>query len=158
MRRPLRRRASPPEGVILLRDVAYLPADRKEKLDLYLPAQRDAQLRSPAVVIIHGGGWTGGDKAQGREFRIATTLVQAGYICASVEYMKAGNDRWPTNLKDCKNAVRFLRANAAKYQVDEKNIGVLGGSAGGHLALMVAYTPVFQNFPRKRRTRGCPTR
>lgn len=130
----------PPDGVTIERDVTYLPADRKEKLDLYLPAKRDAKLRLPAVVIIHGGGWTGGDKAQAREFKIGTTLALAGYVCASVEYKKDGNDRWPTNLKDCKNAVRFLRANAAKYQVDERNVGVLGGSAGGHLALLVAYT------------------
>lgn len=130
-----------PEGVLIERDVAYLPAERKEKLDLYLPANRPAGKTAPAVVIIHGGGWTGGDKAQAREFKIGTTLAMAGYVCASVEYKKDGNDRWPTNLKDCKNAVRFLRANAVKYQVDAKNIGVLGGSAGGHLALMVAYTP-----------------
>ena len=130
-----------PDGVKVERDVAYLPAERKERIDLYLPNKRDAELRSPAVVIIHGGGWTGGDKGQAREFKIGTTLALAGYVCASVEYKKDGNDRWPTNLKDCKNAVRFLRANAAKYQVDENNIGVLGGSAGGHLALMVAYTP-----------------
>lgn len=128
------------EGVAIERDVTYLAVDRKEKLDLYLPTKRDGKVRSPAVVIIHGGGWTGGDKAQAREFKIGTTLALAGYVCASVEYKKDGNDRWPTNLKDCKNAVRFLRANAGKYQVDEKNIGVLGGSAGGHLALMVAYT------------------
>jgi acetyl esterase/lipase len=129
-----------PAGMTIERDVTYLPVDRKEKLDLYLPAKRDAKLLSPAVVIIHGGGWAGGDKAQTREFKIGTTLALAGYVCVSVEYKKDGNDRWPTNLKDCKNAVRFLRANAGKYGVDEKNIGVLGGSAGGHLALLVAYT------------------
>ena len=129
-----------PKGVRIERDVTYLPSDRNEKLDLYLPTKRDAKLRSPAVVIIHGGGWIGGDKAQDREFEIGTTLALAGYVCASVEYKKDGNDRWPTNLKDCKNAVRFLRANAATFQVDDTNIGVIGGSAGGHLALMVAYT------------------
>lgn len=130
----------PPEGVIIERDVAYLPAGREEKLDLYLPANRPAQARSPAVVIIHGGGWTGGDKAAAREFNLGTTLAKAGYVCASVEYLKEGPNRWPTNLHDCKNAVRFLRHSAEKYQVDAGHIGVIGGSAGGHLALMVAYT------------------
>ena len=130
----------PPDGVTIERDVAYLSPERTEKLDLYLPTKRAAALRSPAVVIIHGGGWTGGNKAQAREFEIGTTLALAGYVAASVEYKKDGKDRWPTNLKDCKNAVRFLRANTAKFQVDVDNIGVIGGSAGGHLALMVAYT------------------
>jgi len=130
-----------PEGTVIEREVAYLPAGRKEKLDLYLPADRSKSVRSPAVVIIHGGGWSGGDKASGREFNLGTTLAKAGYVCASVEYLKEGSGRWPTNLHDCKNAVRFLRANADRYQVDAAHIGVIGGSAGGHLALMVAYTP-----------------
>jgi acetyl esterase/lipase len=129
-----------PDGVRTERDVTFLEPERAEKLDLYIPADRQFGVLSPAVVIIHGGGWTGGNKAQVREFRIGTTLAKAGYVCASVEYKKEGVDRWPTNLKDSKNAVRFLRANSAKYQVDADNIGVLGGSAGGHLALMVAYT------------------
>jgi acetyl esterase/lipase len=129
-----------PEGVVIERDVAYLPPGRKEKLDLYLPAGRPKDVKSPAVVIIHGGGWSGGDKAANREFNIGTTLAKAGYVCASVEYLKEGAGRWPTNLHDCKNAVKFLRANADRYQVDGDHLGVIGGSAGGHLALMVAYT------------------
>ena len=129
-----------PDGVVIERDVTYLAPGRKEKLDLYLPASRPKATRSPAVVIIHGGGWSGGDKASGREFNIGTTLAKAGYVCASVEYFKGAVGRWPTNLYDCKNAVRFLRAHADRYQVDVDHVGVIGGSAGGHLALMVAYT------------------
>ena len=129
-----------PPGVVIEQDVSYLAPDRKEKLDLYFPAQRDASIRSPAIVIIHGGGWIGGDKASGREFNIGTTLAAAGYVCASINYKLDGDDRWPTNLFDCKNAVRFLRGNAEKFHIDPENIGVIGGSAGGHLALMVAYS------------------
>jgi acetyl esterase/lipase len=129
-----------PPGVVIEQDVAYLAPQRKERLDLYLPANRDASVRSPAIVIIHGGGWTGGDKAADREFNIGTTLAAAGYVCASINYKLDGDDRWPTNLFDCKNAVRFLRACASEYQIDPDRIGVIGGSAGGHLALMVAYT------------------
>jgi len=129
-----------PEGVVIERNVGYLSADREETLDLYLPANRPPGVRSPAVVIIHGGGWTGGDKAAGREFNIGTTLAKAGYVCASVNYSLAADNRWPTDLYDCKNAVRFLRANSWRYHVDGEHIGVIGGSAGGHLSLMVAYT------------------
>lgn len=127
-------------GVRIERDLPYLEAGRKERLDLYLPAVGAQNARSPGIVIIHGGGWTGGDKGAAREINIGTTLAGAGYVCASVNYRLDKAGRWPTNLQDCKNAVRFLRKNAELYHVDPENIGVIGGSAGGHLALMVAYT------------------
>lgn len=129
-----------PDGVIIEKDVAYLAPGRKETLDLYLPANRPAGVRSPAVVVIHGGGWTGGDKGAAREFNIGTNLAKAGYVAASVNYWLGADRRWPTNLLDCKNGVRFLRRFADKYHVDPDRIAVMGGSAGGHLALMVAYT------------------
>lgn len=129
-----------PEGVTIRQDVSYLAPDRDEKLDLYLPSNRDKSTRSPAVLIIHGGGWVNGDKAAGREFNIGTTLALHGYVAASVNYWMHGKDRWPTNLHDCKNAVRYLRKHADELQIDPDRIGVIGGSAGGHLALMVAYT------------------
>jgi acetyl esterase/lipase len=139
---PTTRTAFPPAppGVEIRRDVSYLPPERSEKLDLYLPADRETTVRSPAVVIIHGGGWVGGDKSAAREFNIGTTLAGAGYVCASVNYVLDESKRWPGNLLDCKNAVRFLRTHADRYRIDPARIGVIGGSAGGHLALMVAYT------------------
>lgn len=130
----------PPPGVTLRHDVSFLGKDRKEKLDLYHAADRPAGSRSPAVVIIHGGGWTSGDKGARREFITGTTLALAGYVCVSVNYSLREGHRWPSNLHDCKNAVRWLRVNAADLGVDPERIGVIGGSAGGHLALMVAYT------------------
>jgi len=138
---PAKRALPPaPEGVLIHENVAYLPPDRAEKLDLYLPADRPGDVRSPAVIIIHGGGWTGGDKAAAREFNVGTNLAKAGYVCASVNYRLDNPGRWPGNLHDCKNAVRFLRKHAERYQIDPDRIGVIGGSAGGHLALMVGYT------------------
>ncbi|MGI8905981.1 MAG: alpha/beta hydrolase fold domain-containing protein [Candidatus Sumerlaeaceae bacterium] len=136
---PTRKLVAPP-GVIIQQDVAYLPADRAEKLDLYLPEHRAAIARSPAILNIHGGGWSGGDKAGRREYVSCCALAAHGYVCVSVEYMKKEGRRWPTNLHDCKNAVRWLRVNADRLQVDPDRIGVIGGSAGGHLAMMVAYT------------------
>ena len=129
-----------PEGVIIQQDVPYLAPGREEKLDLYLPANRPKNVRSPAVVMIHGGGWVGGDKAEWRAFNICTTLALEGYVCVSINYTLERGKCWPADLYDCKNAVRWLRVNADKYQVDADHIGVIGGSAGGHLALMVAYT------------------
>ena len=129
-----------PEGVTIQSDLDFLEAGREEKLDLYLPQPRQDGQPSPAVVIIHGGGWVKGDKKREREFVTGTTLAQAGYVCISINYETRKGHRWPNNLHDCKNAVRWLRVNAEKLQIDPDNIGVIGGSAGGHLAMMVAYT------------------
>jgi len=81
----------------------------------------------------------GGTKNEARAKNVCMTLAEAGYVAVSIDY-RLGDGAWPTNLFDCKNAVRFLRANAAKYRLDPNRIAVAGGSAGGHLALMVALT------------------
>ena len=122
-----------------LSDVPYLEAGRTEKLDLYLPERAPDDPPAPAVVWIHGGGWLSGSKSATREQNVGYNLSAAGYVVASVAY-KLGPSSWPTNLYDCKNAVRFLRVNAAKYHLDADRIAVMGGSAGGHLALMMGLT------------------
>ena len=124
------------------KDIDYLPPGRTEKADLYLPANRLANAKSPAVLIIHGGGWTTGDKAEERELNIATNLAQAGYVVLSINYVLSTNGKvtWPQNLHDCKTAVRWLRKNAERLHIDADHIGVIGGSAGGHLAAMLAVT------------------
>jgi len=131
-----------PDGVLIERNIAYLPGDRAEKADLYLPAKRVKDVRSPAVLIIHGGGWTKGDKGAGREFNIGSTLALNGYVCLSINYALATKDKptWPQNLHDCKTAVRWLRKNAERLQIDPDHIGAIGGSAGGHLAAMTTLT------------------
>jgi iduronate 2-sulfatase len=138
----------PPFKVSVRKDVSYLGKGRTEGLDLYQPFD-DGKTRRPAVVIIHGGGWHGGDKAAGREQNIGNTLAAAGYVCASINYrlsVKSDDlptrlrDVWPRNLHDCKTAVRFLRVFADKYRIDTDHIGAIGGSAGGHLVAMMAVT------------------
>ena len=132
------------DGFRIEKDVAYLAPDRKEKADLYLPASSPAGARRPAVVIIHGGGWTGGDKGAAREINIGTNLALNGYVGLSINYVLASTNfnaakaTWPQNLHDCMTAVRWLRKNADRLQVDPERIGVIGGSAGGHLAAMLA--------------------
>jgi acetyl esterase/lipase len=124
------------------KNVTYLPEGRAEKADLYLPT--DDGKKHPGVVIIHGGGWTSGIKDAAREINIGTTLASQGYVCMSIDYLlhdaKSDKPAWPQNLHDCKTAVRWLRANAEKLNLDVDNIGVIGGSAGGHLASMVGVT------------------
>jgi len=128
--------------VVVEKDVAYLPAGRAEKADLYLPARRGPGVRSPAVVIIHGGGWSGGRKDAAREINIGTTLAKHGYVGLSIDYLLATDEKpsWPQNVHDCKTAVRWLRANAEKLQLDVDHVGCIGGSAGGHLSALLALT------------------
>jgi acetyl esterase/lipase len=128
-----------PDGVIIEQNVAYLAPGRTETADVYLPAKRDRGARSPAVVIIHGGGFTAGDKAMAREFNIGTNLALHGYVGMSINYALAskGNPTWPKNIQDCMTAVRWLRKNADRLQIDAAHIGTIGGSAGGHLAAML---------------------
>lgn len=136
------------DEIQVIRDVSYLGESRAEKMDLYLPKSKHAVAR-PAILIVHGGGWQGGDKAAKREQNIGKTLARAGYVCASVNYVLATetdriDDRleqvWPKNLHDCKTAVRFLRKQAKTYRIDPDQIGAIGGSAGGHLVAMLATT------------------
>jgi acetyl esterase/lipase len=125
--------------VRVLREVAYLYGIRREKLDVYLPAPRYRGRTTPAIVYIHGGGWTGGDKGEARADEICGTLADAGYVVVSINY-KLGDGAWPQNLMDCKNAVRFLRAKSKEYGVNRRRIAVAGSSAGAHLALLVGFT------------------
>ena len=139
---PLMLPAEEPPGVWIVKDIAYLPSDRVEKADLYLPG--DATGKHPGVVIIHGGGWSGGDKGASREDNIGRTLAAHGYVCLSVNYLladpKGEKPAWPQNLYDCKTAVRWMRANAEFLHLDPDHIGAIGGSAGGHLASMLDAT------------------
>lgn len=131
-----------PADVRVERDVAYLPDDRTEKADLYFPLEMPKSARLPVVVIIHGGGWNDGRRNNKREISTGSTLARNGYVAMSIDYELSWGKYvvWPTNLWDCKTAVRWLRKNADRLGIDPDRIGVLGESAGGHLAAMVALT------------------
>ncbi len=84
----------------------------------------------PAIIHIHGGGWTGGNRFWDGGLQ---HFAKSGYFAATIEYRLDKVAKWPAQIQDCKCAVRWLRANAAKYNVDPNRIGVMGESAGGHL-------------------------
>jgi acetyl esterase/lipase len=128
-----------PNPVYRLSDIPFLGAHRKEKLDLYFPSGPKRPDR-PAVVFIHGGGFTGGDKAEYRSASVSADLCRAGYVVVSCNYVLGPKDKpgvWPQNIADCRNAVRWVRAHAKELGVNPDKIAVAGGSAGGYLALMV---------------------
>jgi acetyl esterase/lipase len=128
-----------PNPVYRLSDIPFLGAGRKEKLDLYFPSG-DFRSNRPAVVFIHGGGFTGGDKAEYRSASVSADLCRAGYVVVSCNYVlgpKSKEGVWPQNIADCRDAVRWVRAHAKELGVNPDKIAVAGGSAGGYLALMV---------------------
>ncbi len=109
-----------------------------EDLQLDLFAPRDASGSFPAVVVLHGGGWTAGSHDQLRP--LAGALASQGYVVATVGYRMAPRHRYPAQIQDAKCAVRWLRANAQRCQIDSERIGALGFSAGAHLALLLGLT------------------
>lgn len=128
-----------PNPVFRLSDLTFLAPSRKEKLDLYLP-HGPARSDRPAVVFIHGGGFTGGDKAEYRSASVSADLARAGYVVVSCNYVlgpKTKEGVWPQNIADCREAVRWVRGHAKELGVNPDRIAVAGGSAGGYLALMV---------------------
>ena len=105
------------------------------KTDLYLPKGAGP---FPAVVYLHGGGWSGGDRKQLR--RQAAHLASLGIAGMAIEYRLSGQAPYPAALEDSRTAVRWLRANAGKYRIDPRRIAAAGSSAGGHLAALLGVT------------------
>ena len=120
-------------GVNAERNIPYVEnGSPNQVLDLFLPEQpSDKPL--PLMIWIHGGAWLGGDQASPP----VLYLVNKGFAVASVQHRFSSQAVWPAQAYDCKAAIRFLRANAAKYNFDPDHFGVGGDSSGGHLAAFV---------------------
>jgi acetyl esterase/lipase len=118
-------------------DVAYANLSETQKLDLYLP---DGDGPFPLVIMVHGGGFMFGDKADGAGLTGVDQLVEAGYAVASINYRLSGEATYPAQIFDAKAAVRFLRANAAQYKLDPEKFGAWGASAGGSLVALLGTT------------------
>ena len=119
------------------RDVVYGTAQGTPLLlDLAMPKTGKGPF--PVVVFLHGGGWSEGNRQEMNHF--IEGVAGLGYVGVTVAYRLVPAARFPAQLEDCKAAVRWLRANAAKYRINPKHIGVVGFSAGGHLASMLGVT------------------
>jgi|SRR5579884_362089 len=127
-----------PPGAVRMDAVEYARVDGQPLvLDVY--ARAGASERRPAVLFVHGGGWAGGCRTF--HSRHCAALAELGYVAATADYRLVPQVRWPEPLLDAKRALRWLRANAARLGADPDRIVIAGGSAGGHLAAMVALTP-----------------
>jgi acetyl esterase/lipase len=118
-------------------DIVYTKVGSTElKLDMARPA--DGEGPFPAVMVIHGGAWRAGNKADVRP--VLPQFVQRGYVAVSPQYRFCPKETFPSQIHDVKAAVRWMKSNAKKYHIDPDRIGAIGFSAGGHLALMLGLT------------------
>lgn len=134
-----------PEGVVETKDIEYgnIGGTRPLLLDLYQPATAGSELR-PGLIFIHGGAWKSGNRS---DYKYYTGLfAKRGYVVATISYRFSSEAKFPAAVEDAKCAVRWMRANASQYHVDPNKIAVIGGSAGGYLALMVGYTSDIPEF------------
>ena len=130
------RRVVLPKGVKKTSNIDYAGTGKaRQKLDLYHPEGLEEGEKLPLVCWFHGGGWAVGDKSY--VGKILPFITSDEYICASIGFRLSNEVQWPGQLHDCKAAIRFLRANAEKYQIDPERIVVVGSSSGGHIAMMV---------------------
>jgi len=118
-------------------DVPYIAdGDEHHQLDLYLPPGAGP---FPLIVMIHGGGWAAGDK-ETAGVDAAMSFVPGGFAVASPEYRFITSAPFPAQIEDCNAALQWLRSNAQKYHLDPNRVGVMGHSAGAHLAELIATT------------------
>lgn len=112
-------------------------------LDIYRPKNTSGE-KLPVVMYLHGGAWVEGDKMISSDNYVENTilkLLEKKYAVISINYRLVNENRhFPAPIQDSKDAVRWIRKNANRYNLDENNIGMWGVSAGAHLSLLSAYT------------------
>lgn len=126
-----------PDSVKHVADVAYADTDNpRQRLDLLVPRSPRSDKPLPVIVFFHGGAWQQGDRSGG--LAPLLSYVSGGdYAGVTVGYRLTGEASWPAQVHDCKAAIRWIRANAGAYHLDPDRIGLIGGSAGGHLVALL---------------------
>lgn len=123
-------------GVTFAQVDAWFGHTRRDlKMDIIYPEDRDGR-RYPCILWICGGAWLSMDKSA--HLAYLAELARSGFVVASAEYRTSNEAQYPAQLTDVKAAVRYLRAHAGRYRIDEERIGVMGESAGGYLTVMTA--------------------
>ena len=117
-------------------DVDYDTRSPKQKLDLFYDDAAGVEPR-PGMVIVHGGGWRGGDKGGGQWRQLPIEFAKHGYVAISVNYRLTDEAPSPAQIHDVKAAVRWLRANAKRLRLDPERLGAYGNSAGAHLVAIL---------------------
>jgi len=120
-----------------IRNIAYGPGGRRQWLDVYRP--RDPRPRCPVLLQIHGGAWVFGRK-DNQGLPLMNEMARQGWVCVALNYRLSPKATFPEHLVDCKLALRWIREHIAEHGGDPGFVAVTGGSAGGHLAALVALT------------------
>jgi acetyl esterase/lipase len=119
-------------------DIAYADVSDAQRFDLYEPSTGSAPF--PLVIIVHGGGWTVGDKRGDLPSGAIPGFLELGYAVASINYRLADEAVFPAPLLDVKAAIRYLRAHSSEFHLAADRFAVVGESAGAHLAALVGTT------------------
>ncbi len=129
-----------------LLNVSY-GADAQQKMDIYLPAGRSTTA-TKALILIHGGAWVSGDKAEMNDAINTFKTLLPDYAFFNINYRLAttGGNLWPTQLNDVDAAVNFIINRSSEYKFNDKLMAIGGASAGAHLALLQAYKSNNGNF------------
>lgn len=132
-----------PDTVEVTRGVEYgQGGDVSLQLDVYAP--KGLKQQAPGLVFIHGGGWKGGKREDYHYYGVR--FAEKGYVVATITYRLRDVALYPAAVQDAKCAVRWMRKHAATYHIDPDRIAVAGGSAGGHLSMMVGYSSDVPDF------------
>jgi acetyl esterase/lipase len=114
--------------------IGCTPVDGVElAMDVYFPDGHTTSSNDPALVYVHGGGWTSGGRTGGEGIRYIPALLDEGFVVFAVDYRLAPDYQFPAQIQDVQCAIRGIRAAAATYGIDADRIGAIGGSAGGQL-------------------------
>ena len=125
-----------PENIKEFKNIEFARnGDKPVLLDLYQP---ESDKRLPVIILVHGGGWANGSKDKFTP--MAISLAKEGFAVANINYRLSGEAKFPGAVEDTKASIRWVRANAEKYNVNPEKIFGIGGSAGGHLIAMAALT------------------
>lgn len=121
------------ENIIFQKDLIYNSQNGRDlHFDALLNKSKES---SPAVILIHGGGWKSGDKKM--MFPLAENLAEHGYSCFNIEYRLSVEAKYPAGVEDVISAVKFLKLNAIKFKINPNKIAILGVSSGGQMAALI---------------------
>ncbi|MCC6354996.1 MAG: alpha/beta hydrolase [Verrucomicrobiae bacterium] len=138
------------------KDVEYgRGGDRALTLNVFTPLEKSTKPR-PGLVWFHGGGWQSGSHRSGGP--VQAYVATGDFVGFSVGYRLSGEAKWPAQIEDSKAAIRFIRANADRFNVDPDRIGVWGSSAGGHLAALLGVSGAVERLDGKGGTPGVSSR
>lgn len=130
-------------GVRETYNVVYTTASGfPQRLDLFQPVALNRS--RPGIIMVHGGGWSGGDKSA--YTATARFYASLGYVCVSINYRLAPAHVWPAQIDDTQAAVRWMRKNHKVLGLNPARIGAVGASAGGHLVLFLGETDTLNDF------------